>query len=356
MLPSSGYFRSFKALSTIQLLWFGSKFVRQIAMVRFGFFILFFVFKAYADLTLWSPAGHNITYVLPEGISPQIYLQNMKSYPELSGFVEYLQYSPQDQIRVLKNHEMGSAEHTILVANSVDDHTKSHTRVNNFGRHFSQTFVFPVGAALRLSEGKETAFYQDLAKKFGLFVFMGGDDKHPGLYGERTTWSAQTNRMRDQLEQKLVRHIYYRTSARIFGVCRGLQQVFTSLGGKLYQDIPNDLHAMQVHTGRVMHPIVFTKTKNSLIRKMFSDLPQTMTLSEHHQAARPESVVGTVFEIAALSTDGVVEALESRDRRIVLVQFHPEKIENLIEYTEKFFDRLKNWANSEGKNLCKKLF
>lgn len=325
-------------------------------MVRFGFLIIFFVFNAYADLTLWSPVGRGLTYVLPEGVTPEIYLQNVKSYADLSGFVEHLQYSTQDQVRVLKNHEMSAAEHAILVANSVDDHTKTHARVNSFGRHFSQTFVFPVGAALKLSEAKETAFYQDLAKQFGLFIFMGGDDKHPGLYGEKTTWSVHPNRIRDQLEQKLVRHVYYQTRARIFGVCRGLQQVFTSLGGKLYQDIPNDLHAMQVHTGRVMHPLILTKTRNSLIKNLFLNLPQTMSLSEHHQAARPESVVGTIFEIAAMSPDGVVEALESRDRRIVLLQFHPEKLENLLQYTDMFFDRLKKWADTEKKHLCRKLF
>ncbi len=328
--------------------------MRTLPTLLFIFFSM--VLSAQAQIMLWSPAGQNASYVLPEGVTPEKYLQNLKSHQALSGFTAGMKYTSLDHIQTIRPAVSGSEGRALLVANQAQDHELHHPRVDNFGRHFSQTFVIPIGAALNLSESQEEKFYRELGQHFGLFIFMGGDDKDPSLYGEEKTWSENTNWHRDVLEMRLIQYVYEKTERKIFGVCRGLQQVFTTLGGKLNQDVKKDLRVHEEHKGGTFHPLVFSKTKNQTLQRILSQLPQNHVDSHHHQSAREDSVKGTIFEIAARSPEGVIEALESRDQRILLVQFHPEMSDNMKSFTMGFFKRLKVWQKVSSPRACYKLF
>ncbi len=325
-------------------------------MVRLVVFLILIVVSAKADLVFWSPAGQNLTYILPEGINPEIYLKNVKAYPALAAFVEGMELSEKDIIQTVKPQTLYAESRALLIANKIEDHSKNHPRVNNFGKYFEKTLVFPIGAALKLSQAEENKFYSELGIHFGLFIFMGGDDKHPALYGEKTTWSVNTNRLRDDLESKLARFVYFKTTRKIFGVCRGLQLVFTSLGGKLNQDLNHDLKIEVVHKGGTFHPLVFAKTENQTLKKILESLPQEYVNSYHHQSALESSVPGTVFEVSARSPEGVIEGLESRDGRILLIQSHPELRDNKADFIFGFFRKIKSWARAGNRNQCGKFF
>ena len=325
-------------------------------MVRFVVLVVFLAVTAKADLVFWSPEGQNLTYVFPEGHTPEKYKEIVKSSQALAGFVAGISPSKNDQIEVVSPDQVHARERALLVANKPDDQAREHTRVNEFGSQFSKIFVLPVGSAFKLSLKEEEKFYRELGEHFGLFVFMGGDDKDPGLYGERNTDSENTIRTRDVLEQRLIRYVYYKTSRKIFGVCRGLQQVFTSLGGKLNQDIKKNLGVSEEHQGGTFHSIVLAKTENGILNQIVQGLPQSYVDSHHHQAAREDSVVGTIFQVSARSPEGVIESLESRDARVFLVQFHPEKPDNLAQYTREFFNHLREWSVQPSRNFCRKLF
>ena len=78
--------------------------------------------------------------------------------------------------------------------------------------------------------------------------------------------------------------------------------------------------------------------------------------SYHHQAVVYRSHPDV--DLAALSPDNTVEALESRDGRIVSTQFHVEFMEDIV--SERIFRRIttkiKNLSHRYGAGRCASLF
>jgi gamma-glutamyl-gamma-aminobutyrate hydrolase PuuD len=319
--------------------------------------ILFISAFAQAKLTFWTPADqptdHTVTYVLPEKQTPASYINRLKETASLREFVGSLKTSENDVIEIRDSQGFGQS--VLLIANDTKDQSGLRARLFNFSRHFEHSVVLPVGAVMGLKHEDEDQFYLELGKQFGLAMFLGGADKDPQLYGEKRTWSRETNRLRDLLEEHLIRALYFQTQIKIFGVCRGLQQVFTSLGGKLNQDILEDLGVIEKHQDN-HHEIVFSKTQNGNLRAILEGHPQNYVDSHHHQSARENSVSGTVFEVSARSLEGIIEGLESRDDRVILVQFHPELGDNEQKFTDSFFKRLSKWAQLKQDRSCQKLF
>jgi len=142
---------------------------------------------------------------------------------------------------------------------------------------------------------------------FDLFVFTGGADITPQLYGENNRYSG-IDPSRDQYDLYYLR-IADKLHKKIFGVCRGHQLINAYFGGKLYQDIGSDAISHRYHNS--IHPLVVR-----------DDFPQMFVNSTHHQGV---SVVGDNFIPLAFSPygDGVVEA-SRRGNQIFSCQFHPE--------------------------------
>ena len=88
------------------------------------------------------------------------------------------------------------------------------------------------------------------------FLFVGGVDVNPALYGEEkfndtVDWSIE----RDALERPVVK-MAMEQDKPIMGVCRGIQIINVSLGGTLYQDLPvqNTAPNAHVHSQTVGYP------------------------------------------------------------------------------------------------------
>jgi gamma-glutamyl-gamma-aminobutyrate hydrolase PuuD len=316
------------------------------------FFLLFSTAKA--DLLFWTPHGQNAIYVLPEETKPEAYLKKVKGSQSLEGFVRNMIFSDNDVVITASPQVEGADSRAVFVANSQQDHEFDHQRLNNFGKHYKQLFVIPVGATKGLNYLQKDKFYRQLGEHFKLVTFMGGEDLDPRQNGEKLTWSKNTNRERDVLEAEIVRGIFFKTSAKILGVCRGLQRVVTSLGGKLYQDLKLELNTTERHENGEDHRIYLMKTKNGILGDLIRIVQIDSFMSYHHQAVRPESLKGTVFEAAAESQEGVIEALESRDNRILLLQFHPEKAK--LNQADAFFRGVQAWVKSPLTKKCAAFF
>ena len=103
----------------------------------------------------------------------------------------------------------------------------------------------------------------------------------------------------------------------MFGVCLGLQALAETHGGELTRlDVP-------VHG------------KPSRIRiegnggAIFSGLDEEVTVGRYHSIAAVEDALPEGYRVTARTDDGVVMAIEHRDRPIAAVQFHPESIMSL---------------------------
>lgn len=309
---------------------------------------------AYADLVFWIPKNQNAIYVLPEGLTPQQYLKNVSSNNDLAHFVKPMAYSQHDTITTVQPDSFTKNERALLVANNQQDHAIIHPRLDNFGRNFSQTFALPIGAHLGLNLQQKEKFFSELGQHFGLLVLMGGDDVDPSLYSEKVTYAVNFNKTRDALEAQVIQYFYAKTNNKLFGVCRGLQLTSVVLGLKLIQDNVAELKTTEEHKHGAFHDVIMVPTLHNTYAKIMKKTGLQVINSYHHQSVKASSVANTSMQIAARSPEGIVEALESRDNRVLLVQSHPEKEDNSLEFIRTFFTELKQWFKADSAISCRK--
>ena len=173
---------------------------------------------------------------------------------------------------------------------------------------------------------------QDALACDGLLL-PGGGDMDPAFYGqERIPACGEPNLLRDAAEPKLLR-AFLAADKPVLGICRGIQVMNVVLGGTLYQDIkpfehvPHNDHWAKVHT--------VTVRRGTLLSRLLGQ-DTVLVNSQHHQAA---SRVAPGLEIAALSEDGFIEALEKPDAKFCLgVQWHPEWLSEADPRQQALFD------------------
>ena len=177
---------------------------------------------------------------------------------------------------------------------------------------------------------------QDALTCDGLLL-PGGGDMDPKFYGqERIPACGEPNLLRDTAEPKLLR-AFLAEDKPVLGICRGIQVMNVVLGGTLYQDIkpfehvPHNDHWAKVHT--------VTVRRGTLLSRLLGQ-DTVLVNSQHHQAV---DRVAPGFTLAALSEDGIVEAIEKPDARFCLgVQWHPEWLSDADPAMQGLFDAFVN--------------
>ncbi len=159
------------------------------------------------------------------------------------------------------------------------------------------------------------------------FLFSGGPDPHPFLWGEEVHAKCGTiSQKRDQLELGLLSEAVRRRKP-IFGICRGAQLINVGLGGDIYQDIPSQHHAdFPIAHSQPADASVPTHhvsvSEGSLLFGLSGGLRKLAVNSFHHQAIR-KPAPGLI--IGASAPDGITEEIEMPDYPFLIgVQWHPE--------------------------------
>lgn len=177
---------------------------------------------------------------------------------------------------------------------------------------------------------------QDALTCDGLLL-PGGGDMDPKFYGQaRIPACGEPNLLRDAAEPLLLR-AFLATDKPVLGICRGIQVMNAVLGGDLYQDIkpfehlPHNGHWAKVHT--------VTVRRGTLLSRILGQ-DTVLVNSQHHQAV---DRVAPGFTLAALSEDGIVEAIEKPDAGFCLgVQWHPEWLSDADPAMQSLFDAFVN--------------
>jgi putative glutamine amidotransferase len=162
-------------------------------------------------------------------------------------------------------------------------------------------------------------------------VFPGGADVAPSEYGEEPIDNLNViEPERDRTELTLARWAY-EDNLPILGICRGQQLLNVALGGSLYQDLRhqgvNEVEHAEAHgRGRTALIHHVRLDPDSRLAQLIDETSLDVN-SLHHQAVK---AVAPRLRVTGKSDDGVVEALESDDRRfLIAVQWHPEEIDEV---------------------------
>lgn len=177
------------------------------------------------------------------------------------------------------------------------------------------------------------------------FLFPGGPDIDPALYGEdKEPLCGPQNEARDTFEYPLMQAVLA-AGKPILCICRGHQLLNVVCGGTLLQDITGEQrfrHSDFEHRGSGTHAITITDDDNILRNAIGSC--QCNVNSMHHQAI---DRVGEGLEVIARAPEGYPEAVQLRGRPFVLgVQWHPEHMCQRIEAQENIFRAFVNACNS----------
>ncbi len=173
-----------------------------------------------------------------------------------------------------------------------------------------------VGVMLPYTDDGEKAL--DYAALFDGFLFSGGVDIDPTLYGEEKCFDGvQIDRARDAFERRLFAAVYP-TGKPILGICRGLQAINVFLGGTLYQHLEDH---MQSVPGDVCEQKI-TVEKGSMLHRICGKSAFCVN-TFHHQAVKD---VAPNLAVDARAHDGCIEALHDPTHPFLLaLQFHPER-------------------------------
>lgn len=169
------------------------------------------------------------------------------------------------------------------------------------------------------------------------FLFTGGQDVSPELYGQLPLDNVETCPMRDRMETVVLAYALEHNQA-ILGICRGIQLINAAMGGSLYQDLPTQYPSDVEH--RMFAPYDRSCHKVTLAPKTpLAELLQREEIgvnSCHHQAVK-ELAPG--LQPMAVAEDGLIEAVYMPEKKFLwAMQWHPEFSYRTDENSRKIFE------------------
>lgn len=180
---------------------------------------------------------------------------------------------------------------------------------------------------------------EDLLAMCDGILFPGGADVDPKFYGEDP--HATLGPVFEEWDKCWFYALDYaeKHGVPVFGICRGFQLVNIGLGGSLYQDVseyPNTVlkHSQKQNRDYPLHELHIVR--DSLFHTLMGK-EKIYTNTFHHQVVK---AVGKGLKVSATTGDGVIEALENEDGSILLVQFHPEELQDSVPETRNLFKHL----------------
>lgn len=216
----------------------------------------------------------------------------------------------------------------------VDEGRDSYWMLPGYMRGVEQAGGLPVMLPLT----SDPASLRTLAERCDGFLFTGGHDVSPKMYGEDTLPECAAPCLeRDRMEKPLLQ-MALAEGKPVFGICRGLQLINAALGGTLYQDLPtqhpSDVnHRMAAPYNRAEHDV--TLLPGTPLRALMGQ--DTLGVNScHHQAIK---ALSPRLSPMAVAPDGLIEAIWMPERRFVwAVQWHPEFFDLDHEPSRRLFD------------------
>ena len=161
---------------------------------------------------------------------------------------------------------------------------------------------------------------RDVASRLDGLVIPGGPAITQGMSGKLAPELSETPPERLSFDESMAR-AFLDSGKPILGICYGMQLLNSLGGGTIFGDVERELDNALVHShkrGADMHPIRIEAS--STLGELLGRTDASVN-SRHLQAVRD---VAADYRVCARAPDGVVEAIESDQGRVIGVQFHPE--------------------------------
>ena len=178
---------------------------------------------------------------------------------------------------------------------------------------------------------------KNIIGKLDGLLLPGGIDISPRLYGEEPQKAAGMSIYNLDLYEIELIHEAKKSKKPILAICRGIQILNVALGGTLYQDIDAQKAATLCHNQSINVRDEMTHSVSLILDSVLYHIYQQDKIyvnSYHHQAVKDlaKDLLPTAY-----SMDHILEACESKDGRIIGVQWHPETLISTDDNSKKLF-------------------
>ena len=173
-----------------------------------------------------------------------------------------------------------------------------------------------------LGHSPEAVYGEISPDEYDGLLLPGGGDIDPARYGQEPDGSWPPDKELDAIQLAAL-DAFIKAGKPVLGICRGHQLINIYFGGTLIQDLPNaeDHKMVETGDGRTDNRHEVTAYPDTFMRKVYGG--RAAVNSAHHQAI---DRLGEGLIEAAMSDDGVVEAVYHETLPVWGVQFHPERM------------------------------
>jgi microsomal dipeptidase-like Zn-dependent dipeptidase/anthranilate/para-aminobenzoate synthase component II len=211
------------------------------------------------------------------------------------------------------------------------------------GKGYYQSVVRAGGVPLIIPPVADKDVLMNTLDHIDALILSGGGDINPLYAGEEPIPGLHGINQERDLPELLITRLAYNRQLPILGICRGIQTLAVALGGKVCQDIGSEKreakneklavkHSQDADRSEPTHSVnvvedstLFNIYKEQLLPPSTGGTEEGLLLfvnSFHHQAVAD---AGSKFRVVATAPDGIVEAIESAEKKSILgVQWHPE--------------------------------
>lgn len=220
---------------------------------------------------------------------------------------------------------------------------------NSISERYANAVVAAGGAPLLLPITSDLGVFETLFPLIDGFILSGGQDIDPVRYGNEPVSDklSEFTPVREELEYLILSYAH-QYDIPLLGVCRGCQMINVFFGGALYQDLHDQFvggdHAFKnvtlEHWQQSSYDLPTHEVSIQKDSSLWSILgvERTQVNSMHHQGIKE---VGSRLKVMAYGSDGLVEAVECRDRTMIMgVQWHPEFLTETNPIMIKLFEAL----------------
>ena len=187
------------------------------------------------------------------------------------------------------------------------------------------------------------------------FIFSGGEDVYPGVYGQTCHELSHYCHKRDNLEQLLMLEVL-KAKKPVLAICRGMQLLLVVNGAKaMIQHLPeydsensNLVYKDERKWSHIAHHLELEK--NSLLASVISSQSLEMN-SIHHQGVLNLGSNHNGLEVVS-KVGQVIEVVESKTLPIIGIQGHPEA----VIAASKMPENITNLQIQSGAVSCERIF